>query len=369
MKDKPVVFFVCSGLGRINRGYETFMRECFDTLKDSEEFEMHLLKGGGPGSSRERVIGNLHRNSEASLWLGKLFGKEPYFIEQLTFCLSMIPLLLRKKPALIYYSDFILGTFLWNLRKRMNMRYNLLFSNGAPNGPPFSRCDAVHQLVEHQRKLALDYGESPDKHFVVPYGFTIAPRSVEGRDKERERTRMGIPVGMTVVLSVGALNNHHKRMGYLIREVHALNRNDVFLQLLGNHERESEEVVRLGNSLLGTQRFSARTVPGPEVQDYYRIADVFVLASLTEGFGRVYIEALSNGLKIIAHRSETTEEILGKTAAILVDMLPEGGVTDALRSYLQEGAEQNALTEQDHELLYKLYSWPALKARYIEMIK
>lgn len=367
---KPIVFLVCSGLGRINRGYETFTQECYEALKENEEFELYLLRGAGKSIQREVVIKNIYRKSIVSRLIGKIINKEPYFIEQLSFCIAMVPLLLRKKPTLIYYSDFFLGTFLWKMRKWLNLNYKLLFSNGAPNGPPFSRCDAVHQLSQLQKTLAIKVGESDEKHFVVPYGFNIDKHSplLTKEQKVAERRSLGIPDEMFVVLSVGAINNSHKRMEYLIREIYSLNRDDLFLQLLGTTDKESENIIRLGGHLLGPNRFSVKTVPQEQVQQYYKIADVFVLASLHEGFGRVYIEALSCGVKVVAHRSEITEEIMGNTSAILIDMQSPGFLLPVLTPLLQDSMTHEVTSQRDQEYVYDHYSWNVLKPRYVEMI-
>ena len=33
------VFLICSGLGRVNRGFESFTQECFDALSQAPELE------------------------------------------------------------------------------------------------------------------------------------------------------------------------------------------------------------------------------------------------------------------------------------------------------------------------------------------
>ena len=47
------VFIVCSGLGRITRGFESFMQECFETLKEEPDLDVTLYKGGGHSAPRE----------------------------------------------------------------------------------------------------------------------------------------------------------------------------------------------------------------------------------------------------------------------------------------------------------------------------
>src|SRR3981189_1159263 len=141
--DRRLVFFACTGLGRINRGYETFTHEFFQALQDEPSFDLHLFKGGGSSSQKETTLLNLHRDTPFANFLGNMFKKEPYFFEQLSFFFSFLPYVIIRKPVVIFYSDFLLGCFLWNFRKKLGLKYKLIFSNGAPNGPPFIRCDLV----------------------------------------------------------------------------------------------------------------------------------------------------------------------------------------------------------------------------------
>ncbi len=43
-QQKPKVFLVCTGVGHINRGYESFSVECFEQLKVSDKFELFFIK-------------------------------------------------------------------------------------------------------------------------------------------------------------------------------------------------------------------------------------------------------------------------------------------------------------------------------------
>jgi glycosyltransferase involved in cell wall biosynthesis len=66
----------------------------------------------------------------------------------------------------------------------------------------------------------------------------------------------------------------------------------------------------LGNELLGADNFQTRSVALKEVKNYYKIADAFILASLGEGFGRVFLEAMCYGLPCLAHDYEVTRFVL-----------------------------------------------------------
>ena len=357
------VFLVCTGLGRINRGYETFTQECFDALKNESVFDMYLFKGAGKESDKEKVISNVHRHHFLAKFFAKLIRKDAYFIEQFTFFVSFIWSLLKYKPSVVFYSDFILGTFLWNFRRLTDLKYHLLFSNGAPNGPPFSRCDMVQQLLPFYYDIAIEAGEPVSQQFLLPYGFAMP--TPQTKSMTELRASLGIPQHSFVILSVGAINASHKRMNYLIDEIASLDRGNVFLLLLGQNTSETESIEKLAIDKLGTS-FVIKNVTYENIGQYYRLSDLFVLCSLSEGFGRVYIEALSYGLPVIAHDYKVAREVMSDCATY-VDMKKIGVLRNELVNAVLAGRNEDT---KQHNIAYvkQNYAWEKLKDRYIEMI-
>lgn len=360
--NKSNVFIICTGLGHINRGYETFTRECFNELKTSPAFELFLLKGAGRSDRKEFKVFCAKRNTKFALFLAKITGKETYWIEQFTFLIGMLPYLIKYKPRVIYYSDFILGTFLFHLRRFLKFKYKLLFSNGAPNGPPYKTEDHVQQLLAIYAKEALEKGTPPDMQTLLPYGFNI---DIEERfsainKKEIARKALGFTHQQKIILSVGAINKHHKRMDYLINEVAKLPA-DYFLVILGQFEKETEELLNLAADKL-TGRYLITSVAPEEIENYYIASDFFVLTSLKEGFGRVLIEALSYGLPCIVNKHPNAIGVLGEYGEF-IDMESDGALASALLS------EKNSFSKEERiEASYNLYSWDRLKEQYTDMI-
>ena len=68
-------------------------------------------------------------------------------------------------------------------------------------------------------------------------------------------------------------------------------------------------LVAIANELLGPEQYRIASVSPDQVQQYYWSADVFVLASLSEGLPRVLLEALAAGLPCIAHDYATTTDL------------------------------------------------------------
>jgi len=365
-KQSVRVMFACSGVGILNRGIESFFREAFDGLKNSDGLQCHLLKGAGETRPDETVVWNLRRTGRAARWLGKLTGRNGYVTEQWSSFLPVAHQIRRFKPHVMFYSDSNLGFLLYWFRNQIGVPYRLLYSNGGPCHPPFIRRDFVHQVAPFYLEEALRAGEPPEKHFMVPYGINVSVAPVLNPGAKHElRAKLGLPPERKIVLSVGWIAREHKRMDYLIQEVVRLPEPRPFLLLLGAIDRNSEELVAMAQRLLGPNSFAARSVPYEQVSDFYRAADVFVLCSLQEGFGRAFLEAMSFGLPVIAHRHPVIEYVLGEEG-IFADLTQPTGLADLLSFVLTEQLEEQTMLRR-WEAVRSRFSWRVLARSYREM--
>ena len=273
------------------------------------------------------------------------------------------------RPDVVFYSDANLGFLLYWFRRWIGVRYRLLFSNGGPCRPPFVRLDFVHQVNPVQLEEALRAGEPADKHIMVPYGVDVGapPGDLDDAARRALRERLGLPAHQPVVLSVGWISRTHKRMDYVVEEVAGLPAPRPFLMLLGAMDRSSDEILRLAHERLGPGGFAARSVPYHEVAPYYAAADCFVLASLSEGFGRVFLEALAHGLPVIAHRHPVMQYVLGEHG-ILADLNVEGALACHLPQVLARPADARAMRRR-WDSVRRRFSWDTLSPRYRRMFE
>lgn len=363
------VLFTCSGVGIMNRGIESFFRDAFDSLRHTEGLDLRLLKGAGKDAPGEQVVWTVPRTSRMARFLGAFARRNAYVIEQWSSFPSVVRQIRAFRPEVVFYSDANLGFLLFWLRRRTGVPYKLLFSNGGPVHPPFIRTDYVHQVVPCYHQEALRCGEAPGKHFFAPYGINIIPRpGIMGRDeREALRRKLQLPIDRKIILSVGWIRKAHKRMDYVIEETARLPEPRPFLQLLGAMDQGSTEIISLGNDLLGSHNFAANSVPYERVFDYYQAADCFVLASLEEGFGRVYLEALMHGLPVIAHRNPVTEFVLG-SQAVLPDLTRPAALAVSLTQALVKRSDPDVLGERWQSVRDR-FSWEVLAPSYGEMFR
>ena len=362
---RPVrVYFPCTGLGRQLRGFETFTLECAGALRDDPRVAVTVFSGAPVSGVETRVLWNLPRSSRLAALVGKCIRRDAYFVEQLTFFLSLLPSLVFGRPDLVYFADLNLGNLCWHWRRLTRQRFALLYYNGGTTTRPFTRTDFVQQVTPAGLASALERGESADRQAVLPHGMRV-PSSLPARITGQARLALGLPADRPVVLSVGMLDTAHKRMDYLIREVAALPAPRPFLCLLGAEGPDAHAVRALAHELLGDDVL-VRAVPHESIGDYYRAADVFALASQQEGFGLAYVEALMHGLPIVAFDTPVTRHVLGDFA-ILRDLSVAGEGARAIATALATPlAERDRLAR--HASARARFDWDALREPYVELL-
>jgi len=329
---------------------------------------MRLLKGAGETQPDEHVVRNLPRTGYLAKWLGKIAGRNGYVVEQWSTFLPVTRQIRKHRPDVVFYSDSNLGFLLHRCRNQIGVPFRLLFSNGGPCHPPFNRHDFVHQIAPPYYDEAMSFGESPAKHFFVPYGIKVRTEPVlDPLAKRSLRMQLKLPPDRRVVLSVGWISREHKRMDYVIEEIARLPEQRPFLQLLGAMDECSGDIVALGNELLGKDGFAAGSVAYDKVLDYYPAADCFVLASLQEGFGRVYLEAMMAGLPVIAHAHPVMDFVLGGQG-ILGDLSQPGRLAALITTELQNPPNPE-IAQQRWQSVRDRFGWEVLAPKYMEMFE
>jgi len=368
---RPIkVFFVCTSLGNTRRGIESFFREAFDAMHGYPGLQAELYKGGGKDAPDEYRLWCFPKFSWPARILAKLIRRNGYVVEQLSFLPAIIRRIRRGNPDIIFYSDANLAMRLQRWRKKIGVPYRLMYSNGAPVKPPFDGADHVQQVTPLYYQEALDFGESPAKHSLVPYGIKMpAGDPVLDLDiRSQLRQHLNLPVDRKILISVGWISAYHKRMDYVINEVASLPVAErPFVVLLGEIDEASPPVIALAKQKLGEANFAIRSVPYEQVNDYYQSADVFTLASLKEGFGRVYLEALIQGLPCVVNDHPVTRYVLGDEG-VFGDLSKPGELASRLPALLSQPPDPAAMARR-REHVRRNFGWDALRPAYLQMFK
>lgn len=367
-RDPLHVVIACSGLDHARRGFETFARECFETLRPRTDVHAELIKGTGPRGYRERAVPTITRDSRAARALGRAARREPFIAEHVSFGLALMPLLARRRPDVVFFSEWHVGRLLVASRVADRLAFSLVFSNGALAPGGYAGLDRVQQLVPGAIEFTVARGEPRERQVLLPLGVAMpdAPTNPSSEARAELRGRLGLPPDRMVVLSAGAVNRQ-KRMDYAIEEIASLPQPRPYLLLAGQQEDQTPAIRRLAEERLGHGGYDIRTVPAAEMADVYRASDVFVLASQWESFGRVLVEAQSHGLPCLAHDYPVMRWVLGEEGDV-ADLTQRGALAGWVRALGPEAFSEQARRRR-HEAAHRRFSWPMLADRYVEMLR
>jgi 1,2-diacylglycerol 3-alpha-glucosyltransferase len=363
------VFFISTSLGHSRRGIESFFRECFDAMHGYPGLEATLFKGSGPDGVDEHRLWCLPKIGTPAKVLAKVIRRTPYVVEQLTFLPALVKRIRQHRPDIVYYSDINLAMRLFRYRRKIGVPFRLLYSNGAPVHPPFSGVEHVQQVTPEYYDEAMTAGEPGDKHTLVPYGIRV-PAGDPGFDPAKRaalRKELGLPVDRPIVLSVGWIAAELKRMDYLVDEIASIPKaSRPFLVMLGEMDDRSLPIVEQARRKLDTD-CRICSVPYSEVGNYYSAADVFALASIREGFGRVFLEALMHGLPCVVNDHPVMRYVLGNEGNF-ADLTQPGQLAKAVAATLQQPPDPTAMARR-REYVRGKFGWDALRPKYFQLFE
>lgn len=366
------VLLACTGLGNERRGFETFTRDVAQALAAEPSLALEVFAGGRDGHvPGERVVANLPRRSPAAQRLGALLGRDPYFIEQGSFFLGLLPALALRPPHLVYFADLNLGNALWHWRRLTGARWRMLFYNGGNTTMPYTRCDHVQQLTPAALEAAIARGERAERMTHLPHGVSLAPLADPLTDTARREARdsarvaLGLPVEREILLSVGQLDRPTKRTDLLIEAVAASPAPRPYLLLVGADGPDGAGLRALAAERLG-DGWGWRTEPRERMHLVYAAADAFALLSHGEGFGLAYVEALGAGLPLLAHDDATTAYVVGEAGLRRPITTREDAVAalGALRALPTDAAAARAR----HASVAARFGWAQLAPRYVALL-
>jgi glycosyltransferase involved in cell wall biosynthesis len=221
---------------------------------------------------------------------------------------------------------------------------------------------ATSAIVTVGRQLAdavVALGIPARKVHVVYQG--IDPAFSPGPASEARR-RLGLPEGGKVLVSVGSLIPV-KGLDVLLPAVARLaaRREDLRLYLVGEGaERGELEALSARLGLQSVVHFDGRVEHGA-LPDWYRAADLSVLASRSEGVPNVLRESLACGTPFVATRVGGVDEIAAGTESRLVPPGDVGALSEAIERSLSE--PRPAFSRE------RLSTWEQSTAQIVELFE
>lgn len=349
-------------VGTVNRGAETFVIELTLKLRENYKVDVYSIKKESKIKDnsievpiKENVLFKLHQNLYISKELYRKVINKFYFLI----------------PDVIFQKKFTKKVF----KKMGNKKYDLLYPNNGVWGAYYSKKyrDKTNTPFIYTGHGGIGYGEQkilenmPDvyvclteKHKewaedVKPQGVQIAkiPNGVNVSDFIGEKTTRE----KRTVLSVGALTDF-KRHDLTINAIEKLP--DVHLVIMGKGEEE-ERLRQIAEEKI-PGRYEISSVSYDEIKRCYKNADVFVLPSLEEPFGIVYLEAMSSNVPVVVPDDVQRREIVGD-AGLYCD------VTNAeeYASYIKKAMERDWKDIPVNRA--KLFEWSAVAKEYMKIVE
>ena len=178
---------------------------------------------------------------------------------------------------------------------------------------------------------------------VEPWRLRVLPNTVDARfapgpKPEDLLDRHGLR-GKTVLLTVGRLDAAEQGKGHdrVIRALPQLaaSRPDIAYLIVGDGTDRSRLAALARTQGVGGRIVFAGAVSDAQLPDFYRAADLFVLPSIQEGFGIVFLEAAASGLPIVAAKVGGSIDALANGAlGRLVDLESQNELVDAIGEML-----------------------------------
>jgi len=363
MKNKKIAI-VSSGLGHINRGVENWTKETAYLLKD--KINIKLFKGGGKKESEiEEIVPNISRNS---IILGGIKSPIPwiyrYYVEQITFALMLF--FKVKDYDIIQSADPLILQTLQLLKKWLTKKPKILYTNQSSSSVEICKnFEYVQVLAPYYLKLGIKEGFNVKKWFVIP-NF-VDTKYFCPKKNNNLRKKLNIPIDAFVILSVGPLGfKGHKRMEWLIKEMKIAKNyvKNLYLIIIGDVDKDTEDFINFGKKMLNKNIIFIKNVPHDKISEYYNIADVFVLCSLSEPFGIVFLEAMSCEKPVIGHKFPVTEWIIGN-GGITLDMIKEGELADCIKKFYC--TNRTFFGKKGRERVKKLFAKEVVAPKFIKM--
>ena len=173
----------------------------------------------------------------------------------------------------------------------------------------------------------------------------------------RVHSRYGLPQKM--LLYVGGLGVH-KNVITLVRAFGRIaNAVPHGLVVVGgaHHTTSDHDLSREAAAMgLSDRVWNLGSVPEEDLRPLYHQADLFLLASLNEGFGLVLVEAMACGLPVVAAGTSSVQEVVGDAARLIDDPTDGAAFAGAMLELL---ANRETLSEMRQRGLdrSRLFSW------------
>lgn len=237
------------------------------------------------------------------------------------------------------------------------------------------RCDTILSVSDYTaEKIKRNHG-IPGKKIVI-FPNTLDPYFAPFSDEVHRnnlRQRHGLSGNEKIVLTVGRISSSEKYKGYdkVLAALPEVLKSKPHLKYMLVGKSDEREYNRLQGLIMELKIRDSVILPGyaseEDLVGYYSLSDVFIMTSKKEGFGIVFIEALTCGLPVIAGNQDGSKEALmhGKLGT-LVDPDDVKAISLALLSELENSNNEPDFLKTE---VYKAFGFTHFKGRLEKILQ
>lgn len=208
---------------------------------------------------------------------------------------------------------------------------------------------------------------------IVEREYGVASRRVSvaepGTDIGRRARGTGRP---SRLLSVGALVPR-KAHGVLVDALARLSTQDWTCHIVGPTDRDLDEAAAIERRIaalgLGDRIVLTGAIGEAALAQEFDAADLYVSASLFEGYGMALAEALARGLPIVATRAGAIPDTVPTAASVLVPPSDAVGLAEAIRSLLDQPDRRRRLADHARRHALTLPTWAQTAATILGILR
>ena len=313
----------------------------------------------------------------------KYFPSENFFpfnANRVRFSLKSIQQGIKTKVVILSHINLLaVGYFIKLLSPKTKL---VLFAHGIEVWKPLSslkkkmllKCDQVWAVSNFTKDKITELGYVKSNNSIV-LNNCLDPYL----QKENNSTMSGellLRYGLTkenfILLTLTRLNSDEKYKGYdkVLQSLQTLIKEYPYLRYLIIGKYDDKEKVRMDemiNSMnLNHAVIFTGYIPEEELSAHYNLADLYIMPSLGEGFGIVFIEAMYNHVPVIAgNKDGSVDALLNGKLGILVDPGNREEITSAIKKVINN----RSAFKPDQTLLMHNFSYEVYKEKIKAALK
>lgn len=214
-------------------------------------------------------------------------------------------------------------------------------------------------------ELKQNFGIPDENIRVIHHGVDSKQFCPSPKDRQSLRKSLGLSESSVVLLFVGEFER--KGLAVTIEALAKVAHHDFHLMIVGNGQREGF-VAQATRSGIGDKVHFAGHIKN--VEQFYRMADIFILPTLYEPFGLVVLEAMASGLACVVSRCAGASELIneGESGEIINDPANATEVSHLIENLLKDPQRRVKMGLAARRAA-ELRSWDKVAEEYYDLLK